>query len=326
MRRELDLILTPGAVPIAQAVRLDLGATTYAWVGTRAQMLGRDHLSPRDLAEMPVLMAPQGSDSHRTVVDWCETAGTPLRRASLCNSLAVLGTMVRKSVLDPSVSVSYLQVSGGGTKTGGLVNLNTQNVFDGISITVSNLYTTDIVYLSDQVTRTSFVDILNYVGVYRVKTIADGVPVYQETVVNAQPVPGPDAEKNLGPDTLALIRNSDGPIGTFDFRVWDRVEGACTVNGVAVDGDGEDLQIVLLDVPAWAREFAIGHVLQNLAFATVSDAPIVARTLKIAVDDPYYAVTTANITVNVTPQNDAPVITSKSRCAPPMAWPSARRP
>jgi DNA-binding transcriptional LysR family regulator len=97
-RRELDLILTPGQLPIAHAVRLDLGWTTYAWMGTRTHMLGRDHLAPRDLAELPVLMAPQGSDSHRMVLDWCEAAGAPLRRASLCNSLAVLGTMVRKGV------------------------------------------------------------------------------------------------------------------------------------------------------------------------------------------------------------------------------------
>jgi DNA-binding transcriptional LysR family regulator len=97
-RRTLDLILTPGEVPLALAVRLDIGTTTYAWMGTRAHMLGRDHLAPRDLAEMPVLMAPQGSDSHRMVVDWCEAAGARLGRVSLCNNLAVLGTMVRKGV------------------------------------------------------------------------------------------------------------------------------------------------------------------------------------------------------------------------------------
>jgi DNA-binding transcriptional LysR family regulator len=97
-RRTLDLILAPGEVPLAQAVRLDIGTTTYAWIGTRAQMLGRDHLAPRDLAELPVLMAPQGSDSHRMVMDWCEAAGARLGRVSLCNNLGVLGTMVRKGV------------------------------------------------------------------------------------------------------------------------------------------------------------------------------------------------------------------------------------
>lgn len=97
-RRDLDLILTPGQVPIPHAVSLALGCTTYAWIGTREHLLGRDHLSPLDLSELPVLMAPQGSDSHRMVLDWCEAAGAPLRRASLCNSLAVLGVMVRKGM------------------------------------------------------------------------------------------------------------------------------------------------------------------------------------------------------------------------------------
>jgi DNA-binding transcriptional LysR family regulator len=32
------------------------------------------------------------------VLDGCKAAGAPLRRAGLCNSLAVLGTMVRKGV------------------------------------------------------------------------------------------------------------------------------------------------------------------------------------------------------------------------------------
>ena len=97
-RRELDLILAPGQVPISPVVRLDIGVSTYAWMGARALMLGRDHLAPRDLTEMPVLMAPQGSDSNRMVRDWCEAGGAPLGRVSLCNSLAVLGTMVRKGV------------------------------------------------------------------------------------------------------------------------------------------------------------------------------------------------------------------------------------
>jgi DNA-binding transcriptional LysR family regulator len=97
-RRELDLILTPGQVPVAGAVRHDIGASTYAWMGTRAQMLGRDHLAPQDLLDMPVLMAPQGSDSHQMVQDWCEAAGAALGRVSLCNNLGVIGTMVRKGV------------------------------------------------------------------------------------------------------------------------------------------------------------------------------------------------------------------------------------
>jgi DNA-binding transcriptional LysR family regulator len=97
-RRELDLVLTPGEVPVAGVARLDIGEITYAWMGTRAQMLGRDHLTPQDVAEMPVLMAPQGSDSHRMVADWCEAAGVSLGRVSLCNNLGVLGTMVRKGV------------------------------------------------------------------------------------------------------------------------------------------------------------------------------------------------------------------------------------
>ena len=61
-------------------------------------MPGRDHLAPRDLAERPVPMAPQGSDSHRIVMDWCEAAGARLGRVSLCNSLGVLGTMLRQGV------------------------------------------------------------------------------------------------------------------------------------------------------------------------------------------------------------------------------------
>jgi DNA-binding transcriptional LysR family regulator len=97
-RRALDLILTPGEVPIGGVLRRDIGASTYAWMGTPARMIGRDHLAPADLLDLPVLMAPQGSDSHRMVMDWCEAAGVAPARFSFCNNLGVLGTMVRKGV------------------------------------------------------------------------------------------------------------------------------------------------------------------------------------------------------------------------------------
>ncbi len=95
-RRALDLALIPGQVPIAGVMRLDLGACDYRWMGQPDMFGGRDGLSPQEVAEMPLFMSPQGSDTHQAIMRWFRQAGVAPSRLSLCNNLSVLASLVRK--------------------------------------------------------------------------------------------------------------------------------------------------------------------------------------------------------------------------------------
>lgn len=95
-RRALDLALIPGPVPVAGVAKVDIGACDYHWMATRDFMAGRGWLSPQDAAGMPLLMSPQGSDTHQMVMRWFRAAGVAPAQLSLCNNLSVVASLVRK--------------------------------------------------------------------------------------------------------------------------------------------------------------------------------------------------------------------------------------
>ena len=95
-RRTLDMALIPGPVPIAGVVKLDLGACDYRWMARRDLLDGRDWLTPQDVADMPLFMSPQGSDTHQAIMRWFQQAGVAPSCVSLCNNLGVLASLVRK--------------------------------------------------------------------------------------------------------------------------------------------------------------------------------------------------------------------------------------
>ena len=67
-RRNLDVVLVPGQVPIAGVVKRDIGAIDLRWMATPEHVQGREFLAPADLVDMPIMLAPKGSDSHQTVM------------------------------------------------------------------------------------------------------------------------------------------------------------------------------------------------------------------------------------------------------------------
>lgn len=97
-RRQLDIILLPGPVPVAGVVKHDIGAIEMRWIATPALMRSRDFLTPHDLAEMPVMLASRGSASHQIAMRWFEAEGVAPARLSLCNNLSVVGALVRKGL------------------------------------------------------------------------------------------------------------------------------------------------------------------------------------------------------------------------------------
>jgi DNA-binding transcriptional LysR family regulator len=97
-RRQLDIIMLPGPVRVAGVVKHDIGAIEMRWIATPAHMRSRDFLTPRDLAEMPVMLATRGSASHQIAMRWFEAEGVVPARLSLCNNLSVVGTLIRKGL------------------------------------------------------------------------------------------------------------------------------------------------------------------------------------------------------------------------------------
>ncbi len=59
---------------------------------------GRQDLSPKDVAELPVVMLPQDADVHGMAMRWFDAAGVQPRRVSLCNSFSVVASLVRKGL------------------------------------------------------------------------------------------------------------------------------------------------------------------------------------------------------------------------------------
>jgi choice-of-anchor C domain-containing protein len=112
----------------------------------------------------------------------------------------------------------------------------------------------------------------------------------------------------LAEDILS-VRNQGVGAGQIGFNAGT---GVVTFAGVAIGsvagGDGDDFVITF---NAAATAAAVDAVIENLTYENESDAPVPSRVLRLTiVDAAGGAVTNAPITVEVTPANDAPVITA----------------
>jgi DNA-binding transcriptional LysR family regulator len=97
-RRRLDMLFLPGPVPVAGVVRGEIGISAIRWVATGALLGDRISLSPQEVADLPIIMSPQGSDVHGMVMRWFAAAGVQPKRVSLCNSMSVVSSLVRKGL------------------------------------------------------------------------------------------------------------------------------------------------------------------------------------------------------------------------------------
>ncbi|PWS38827.1 hypothetical protein DFH01_06140 [Falsiroseomonas bella] len=79
--------------------------------------------------------------------------------------------------------------------------------------------------------------------------------------------------------------------------------------GTVAGGVGGTLTVAFTGAPSAA---ALDALVQTLTYANVSNAPAPARNLTLTIQPLFGAATTQTLTVNVTPQNDAPLIVSGS--------------
>jgi DNA-binding transcriptional LysR family regulator len=97
-RRRLDMLFLPGPVPVAGVVRVEIGISAIRWVATGALLGDRVSLSPQEVVDLPIIMSPQGSDVHGMVMRWFAAAGVQPKRVSLCNSMSVVSSLMRKGL------------------------------------------------------------------------------------------------------------------------------------------------------------------------------------------------------------------------------------
>ncbi len=98
LRRELDVAFFPGSAPAESVCQTKIGSCEHRWV-TKANIVhGNSDVSPRDLADMPIIAMPKGALSHDMVMHWFTQAGVRPTRIRTCNSLSVNTSLVRKGL------------------------------------------------------------------------------------------------------------------------------------------------------------------------------------------------------------------------------------
>ena len=94
-RRQVDVVFLPGPIPVAGVIQTDVGTCTIRWVARRSVLGDRESLTPANVAALPIIMSPQGSDVHGLVSRWFAAAGVQPKRLSTCNNLGVKVALVR---------------------------------------------------------------------------------------------------------------------------------------------------------------------------------------------------------------------------------------
>ncbi|MBI1298435.1 DUF11 domain-containing protein [bacterium] len=101
--------------------------------------------------------------------------------------------------------------------------------------------------------------------------------------------------------------NGAGQIGVSGSAVS---YGGTQIGTISATNDGEDGATLAISLNASATVAAVEALIENLAYDNSSDAPNPARTIGIVVDDGDGAASASvSVVINVTPENDAPVIT-----------------
>jgi DNA-binding transcriptional LysR family regulator len=98
LRRELDVAFFPGAAPLESVCQTRIGSCEHRWVAKPGIVDGNGDVSPRDLADMPIIVLPKGAALHGIVMQWFAQAGARPRRVHTCNSLSVNTSLVRKGL------------------------------------------------------------------------------------------------------------------------------------------------------------------------------------------------------------------------------------
>ncbi len=103
-RREIDIALLPGPVPIPGVVRVSLGSCVLKWLGDARFRRTDRQLTAAELAEVPIIGLPQDADTHRSMTAWFDEVRVSPKRVHRCNSFSVVTLLVRRGI-----GVSLLQ-------------------------------------------------------------------------------------------------------------------------------------------------------------------------------------------------------------------------
>lgn len=113
VRRQIDIALVPGPLPLSGVMRVSLGSCALTWLGDpRLRPAGR-HLTAAELADLPIISLPQDADVHHSTTRWFEQAGVSPSLIHCCNSLSVVAMLVRRgtgvSLLAPDLFTADLE-------------------------------------------------------------------------------------------------------------------------------------------------------------------------------------------------------------------------
>ncbi|WP_454916787.1 LysR family transcriptional regulator [Xanthobacter sediminis] len=97
-RRQIDIALVPGAVPLPGAVVVSLGRTGMKWLGASHLLPSDQEMTPAALAELPIIGLPQDANAHGAMMTWFEEAQVNPVRLHCCNSFSVVAMLVRRGV------------------------------------------------------------------------------------------------------------------------------------------------------------------------------------------------------------------------------------
>lgn len=113
VRRQIDIALLPGPIPMSGIMRVSLGSCALKWLGDPRLRPADRHLTPVELAELPIISLPQDADVHHSTAAWFEEACISPSLVHCCNSLSVVALLVRRgtgvSLLAPDLFAGDLE-------------------------------------------------------------------------------------------------------------------------------------------------------------------------------------------------------------------------
>lgn len=97
-RRRLDVAFLPGTPRMDGVSQVEIGSRALRWIARPDLVAAAGACSPRDLADLPVILMPRGAEWHDVVMRWFAAADVRPGRVRTCNSVSVLTSLVRKGL------------------------------------------------------------------------------------------------------------------------------------------------------------------------------------------------------------------------------------
>jgi DNA-binding transcriptional LysR family regulator len=134
--RQLEIVLVPGQVPLSGAIKTDLGACQFSWMGHPRFLRSISEFTPEVLAQMPIITLPPEANAHDLAMDWFAAAGVKPQRIHYCNSFSLLASLVRKGV---GIGLLQSDAFSDDLEAGAMVILGAKSSLPKISYTAAYL-------------------------------------------------------------------------------------------------------------------------------------------------------------------------------------------